>query len=70
MHPHQDWNVRYKIIHPLYTGTNGTRGKVYYNFAVLHLEKDFDLDIHINPICLPDIPNKKTGKYNTPIGQV
>ena len=65
MHPHQDRNVRYKIIHPLYTGTRGTSEKVNYNFAVLHLEKDFDLDVHINPICLPDIPDKKTGTYTT-----
>ena len=61
--PHQDRNVVQKSIHPLYTGTSGTSKKVNYNFALLHMDKDFDLDVHINPICLPDTPNKKTGMY-------
>ena len=63
--PHQDRNVVQKSIHPLYTGTSGTSKKVNYNFALLHMDKDFDLDVHINPICLPDIPDKKTGTYTT-----
>ena len=63
MRPHQDRNVGQKSIHPLYTGTSGTSKKVNYNFALLHMEKDFDLDIHINPICLPDTPNKKKGTH-------
>ena len=72
IYPHQDRNVGQKSIHPLYTGTSGTSEKVNYNFALLHMEKDFDLDLHINPICLPDIPDKKTGAYSkiyTPNGQ-
>ena len=64
LHRHQDRNVRQKTIHPQYTGTSGTSEKVNYNFALLHLERDFDLALHINPICLPDIPNQKTGTYN------
>ena len=64
LHPHQDRMVRHKTIHPLYTGTSGTSSQmVNYNFALLNMEKDFDLARHINPICLPDIPNKKTGTY-------
>ena len=63
-HLHQDRRVRVKTIHPLYTGTNGSDSqKVNYNFALLHLEEDFDLDMHINPICLPDFPSKKKGMY-------
>ena len=72
LHPYQDRIVSNKSIHPLYTGTSGTSEKVNYNFALLHMEKDFDLDLHINPICLPDIPDKKTGAYSkiyTPNGQ-
>ena len=65
LHPYQDRIVSKKSIHPLYTGTSGTSEKVNYNFALLHMEKDFDLDLHINPICLPDIPDKKTGTYTT-----
>ena len=61
-HRHQDRRVRVKTIHPLYTGTNGNDSQmVNYNFALLHLEEDFDLDMHINPICLPDFPSKKKG---------
>ena len=61
LHHFQDRNVSQKTIHPLYTGTSGISEKVNYNFALLHLEEDFDLDVHINPICLPDIPEEKTG---------
>ena len=69
LHHYQDRNVSQKTIHPLYTGTSGISEKVNYNFALLHLEEDFDLDVHINPICLPDIPEEKTGTYNIGILQ-
>ena len=43
-------------------GKNGSDSQKFnYNFALLHLEEDFDLDMHINPICLPDFPSKKKG---------
>ena len=61
-HPHQDRRVLNITIHPLYTGTDGSDSQlVNYNFALLHLEDDFVLDMHINPICLPDFPSKKKG---------
>ena len=63
LHSYQDRIVNQTSIHPLYTGTSGISEKVNYNFALLHLEEDFDLDVHINPICLPDTPDKKTGMY-------
>ena len=48
---------------PSYISTQvcGNNGSDNYNFALLHLEEDFDLDMHINPICLPDFPSKKKG---------
>ena len=49
------------IIHPLYTGNK----TIEYNFALLHVNEEFNLGSHISPICLPDIPNQKTGKKPT-----
>ena len=70
LHSYQDRIVNQTSIHPLYTGTSGTSSQlVNYNFALLNMEKDFDLDVHINPICLPDIPEEKTGTYNIGILQ-
>ena len=61
LHRHQDRNVDRVIIHPLYTGNK----TIEYNFALLHVNEEFNLDRHISPICLPDIPNQKTGKKPT-----
>ena len=61
LHLHQDRVVSKVMIHPLYTGAKS----VQYNFALLHLKEEFELDKHIAPICLPDIPDQKTGKVDT-----
>ena len=58
LHLHQDRGVSKVMIHPLYSG----KARVYYNFALLYVKEDFKLDKHIAPICLPDIPDQKTGK--------
>ena len=58
MHRHQDRGVAQVSIHPLYTGNKS----VEYNYALLHVDKEFILDSHISPICLPEIPDQKTGK--------
>ena len=63
LHLHQDRIVSKVMIHPLYTGAKSVR----YNFALLHLKKEFELDKHIAPICLPDIPDQKTGRYSNSI---
>ncbi|CAL4117149.1 unnamed protein product, partial [Meganyctiphanes norvegica] len=47
--PHQQSGVRRKIIHPdfdSYTYEN--------DLALIELEDPFDLDIHVQPICLPE----------------
>ena len=60
---HQDRKIKEVTIHPLYTGTAPTEfsDKINYNFALLHLEKDFDFDDHISHVCLPKFPDLKTG---------
>ncbi len=47
---HQDRRIGRITLHPSYKNTR------YYdnNVALLHVEKDFRLDEHISPICLPD----------------
>ena len=59
---HQDRKIKEVTIHPLYTGTGQTDFSEWlnYNFALLHLEKDFDFDDHISHVCLP-FPDQKTG---------
>ena len=61
LHRHQDRDVSRVTIHPLYSGNRS----VEYNFALLHVNEEFNLDRHISPICLPDTPNQKTGKKST-----
>ena len=61
---HQDRKIKEVTIHPLYTGTDQKDFSDWlnYNFALLHLEKDFDFDDHISHVCLPEFPEIKTGK--------
>jgi len=59
LHFHQDRGVAHVSIHPLYTGNK----TLEYNYALLHVDEDFILDLHISPICLPEIPDKKTDQY-------
>ena len=61
---HQDRKVKSLSIHPSYGG----RARVYYNFAIIHVTKEFELNEYINPVCLPSIPNQRDGKntYNHP----
>ena len=60
---HQDRKIKEVTIHPLYTGTAQTDFSdiINYNFALLHLEKDFDFNDHISHVCLPKFPDLKTG---------
>jgi len=46
--PHQDRPAKYISIHPAFNAKN-----LYYDFALIHLKTEFDLDEHIYPICLP-----------------
>ena len=61
---HQDRKIQEVTIHPLYTGTvnDDFSDMMNYNFALLHLEKDFDFYPHISHVCLPEFPEIKTGK--------
>jgi len=59
LHSHQDRGVAHVSIHPLYTNNKS----VEYNYALLHVDEDFILDLHISPICLPEIPDQKTDQY-------
>jgi len=49
---HQDRKVAKVIIHPLY---QDERKNFHYNYAVLMLEEPFELDNHIDTVCLPDL---------------
>ena len=62
---HQDRKIKELTIHHLYTGIAQTdfSDKINYNFALLHLEKDFDFDDHISHVCLPKFPDLKTGMW-------
>lgn len=46
--PHQEQEVADIIIHPNFTTSN-----LHYNYALLFMERDFVLDDHISPVCLP-----------------
>ena len=61
---HQNRKIQEVTIHPLYTGTvnDDFSDMMNYNFALLHLEKDFDFYPHISHVCLPEFPEIKTGK--------
>ena len=62
---HQDRTIADVIIHPLYSG-RGTKAndQVHNNFAVLHMDQEFDMMFdHISHVCLPEIPNQRTGMY-------
>ena len=61
---HQDRKVESLSIHPSYGG----RARVYYNFAIIHVAQEFELNDYVNPVCLPSIPNQRDGKttYNDP----
>ena len=62
---HQDRTIADVIIHPLYSG-RGTNAndQVHNNFAVLHMDQEFDMmSDHISHVCLPEIPNQRTGIY-------
>ena len=47
--PPQDRQARHISIHPAFNAKN-----LYYDFALVHVATDFELDEHISPICLPD----------------
>ena len=61
---HQNRKIQEVTIHPLYTGivNDDPSDVMNYNFALLHLEKDFDFYPHISHVCLPEFPEMKTGK--------
>ena len=63
---HQNRKISEVTIHPFYTGQpDGKRSfsdVLHYNFALLHLEQDFCFNKHISHVCLPDLPNIKTGR--------
>ena len=44
----QKRNVRDKTIHPAFNPKN-----LFNDFAILHMETDFELQPHVNVICLP-----------------
>jgi len=47
-YPHQDRTVKAMRIHPEYEGR-----ALFNDFAVLFMESNFDLDIHLDSVCLP-----------------
>merc|ERR1712223_2231166 len=48
-YPHQDRAVKALRLHPEYEGRN-----LFNDFAVLFLESNFDLDINLDSVCLPE----------------
>merc|ERR1712102_103121 len=48
-YPHQDRSVKALRLHPEYEGRN-----LFNDFAVLFLESNFDLDINLDSVCLPE----------------
>eukprot|EP00094_Tigriopus_californicus_P009281 TCALIF_08948-PA protein Name:"Similar to Sb Serine proteinase stubble (Drosophila melanogaster)" AED:0.32 eAED:0.35 QI:0/0.25/0.4/1/0.5/0.8/5/32/472 len=46
--PHEDRDVRYSSIHPAFNNAS-----LHNDFALLHLEKPFELAPHIDVMCLP-----------------
>ena len=62
---HQNRKISEVTIHPFYTGQDEKTSfsdVLHYNFALLHLEEDFCFNNHISHVCLPDLPNIKTGR--------
>ena len=63
---HQNRKISEITIHPFYTGgpdpNKSFSDVLNYNFALLHMEEDFCFNNHISHVCLPDLPNIKTGR--------
>ena len=47
--PHQDRHAKHISVHPTFNNKN-----LYYDFALVHTDIEFELDEHIYPICLPN----------------
>jgi len=56
---HQDRRVDTISVHPRYSGIE----KVQNDAALLHLKKDFELDNHLDTICLPQYPDDRNRNY-------
>ena len=61
---HQNRAIDDVIIHPEYSTGATANTQVHNNFAILHIDKEFDLmSEHINHVCLPENPDQRTGIY-------
>ena len=60
---HQDRNVSFVETHPNYEAPN-----VHYDYALLLLHNPFDLQDHIDIICLPNPNEDFTGRRCTVTG--
>jgi len=57
-YPAQDRNVASFSIHPQYKKRN-----FEYTLALLHLEEDFELNRHLDTVCLPKVPEDRDKNY-------
>jgi len=57
---HQDRRVETISIHPRYSGIE----KVHNDAALLHVKRDFELDSHLDTICLPQYPDDRNRNYD------
>ena len=62
---YQDQTISSVSIHPKYSGSSGTASEGLHNdIAILFVQNDYNLDKHIDTICLPEIPNQRNGQYD------
>ena len=56
---HQDRDVKHISNHPWYSGSR----RVKNDISLLHLEGEFNLNTHLDTICLPDLINNREDNY-------
>ena len=56
---HQDRDVKHISNHPWYSGSR----RVKNDISLLHLEEEFNLDTHLDTICLPDLIDNREDNY-------
>ena len=57
---HQDRDVKYLSDHPRYSGLK----RVKNDISLLHLTENFNLDTHLDTICLPTLINNREDNYD------
>ena len=57
---HQDRDVKYKSDHPRYSGLQ----RVENDISLLHLTEEFNLDSHLDTVCLPELVDNREDNYD------